>query len=120
LRRVWILGIAWRVVEVRGALDLCSFGKSDRLGQVVPELPVPVVGGDFQDCLRLTVGKYQTIFEVFAARVHVGMKSDELHFSWDFEGGVYTIVRISGRNSEGAVHGGERQDSLFWRLFRED
>src|SRR3984893_2578090 len=117
---VWVLGIVWGVVEVRGALDLCSFGKSDWLGEVVPELPVPVVGGDLQDGLRVTVREYQTIFEVFAASVHVRMKANELDLSWHFEGGVDTVVWISWRNSESTVHRGEGQDAFFWRLLRKD
>src|SRR5258708_27985597 len=50
----------------------------------------------------------------------VGMKSDELHLSWDFEGGVDTVVWIAGRNSEDTVHGGECQDAFLRRFFRED
>src|SRR6202035_2452113 len=105
---------------MRSALDLCPFGKSDGVGEVVPELPVPVVGGNLQQCLRLTVGKYQAVFEVLAAGVHVGMKRNQPYVSGDFEVGIDAVVWISGRNFESSIHGGERQHTFFRRFFRED
>src|SRR6266404_1522572 len=76
LGRIRVFRIVWRIVETGGALNFCALWQINRIGKVVPKLPMPVIGGNTQNGLRFAIWKCQPIFKRFAARVHVRVQAD--------------------------------------------
>src|SRR5260370_12703509 len=105
---------------MRGAFDLCALRKRNRLRQVVPELPAPVIGWHTQNGARFSVWKNQPIPEIFPAHVHVGMKTRQLHVAKHLKGSIDTMVRITGRNLECSVARRQSQHTLLRRLLCKD
>src|ERR1700735_717277 len=70
---VWVFGIVRRIIEMGGAFDFSPLREGDGLGEVVPQLPMPVESWNAQDGFFSAIGEYQSVFERFPARVHVGM-----------------------------------------------
>src|SRR5262252_1715607 len=102
-RRVWILRIVSRVVEMGGALNASPWRQVDGLCEVVPELPMPVVLRDAQDCSCLATREHHPIFEIFASGMHVRMNGGQRYWLADLKGSIDTIVWIARWNLEGAI-----------------
>jgi len=117
---VGVFGIAGGIVEMGGAFDLGAAREADGIGEVVPELPVPVEGGDAEDGFGPAIGKSQAIFKRLAAAVHVRVQGDELDVFLHLKGGVHFVVGIARRNLKGSVGGGESQNAFSWGRFCED
>src|SRR6266567_1567298 len=120
LRRVWILGIVRRIVEMRGAFNPSPWGQHNRLVEVVPKLPVPVVLRHAQDRPRLTTREHHAIFEILSSGVHVRMNRGQYHLLAYFKRSVHTVVGIAGRNFESAIARRQGLDSFFRWLFGEN
>src|SRR5206468_1190237 len=106
--------------DVGGAVDLRALGQRDWIGEVVPELPEPFIGRNFQKRVGYAVEKSYAVFEILSAHVHVRMQADQPHILRNVESGVYAIVGIAGRNLEGAVDSRESQHAFFRRFLGKD
>src|SRR6516165_11549363 len=52
--------------------------------------------------------------------MHMGMQCDEFHVPANVERSIHAIVRLAGRNLEGAVRRGKRENALLRRHFRKN
>src|SRR6267154_2798998 len=81
---------------------------------------MPVVMRHAENGSAFAARKHQAIFKVLAASVHVRMQTGEFYVRGNFKTGIYTIVGMAGRNLEGAVGSGKREDALPRRLLGEN
>src|SRR5216684_3518637 len=81
---------------------------------------MPVVVRHAENRSAFTARKYQAIFEVLAAPMHVRMQTGEFYVRGNFKAGVDPIVGIAGRNLEGPVGSGKREDAVARRLLGEN
>src|SRR6266849_1165458 len=81
---------------------------------------MPVVVRHAENCSAFTARKYQAIFEVLAASVHVRMQTGEFYVRGNFKAGVDAIIRMAGRNLEGPVGSRKREDAGARRLLGEN
>src|ERR1700751_617652 len=103
-----------------GALNPCAWRQGDRLCEVVPELPMPVVLRHAQDCSRLAIGEHHAVLEIFTSCVHVRMNRRQSYGFADLKGSIDTIVGIAWRDLERAIARRQCLHSFFRWLFGEN
>jgi hypothetical protein len=75
---IGVIGIVWRIVEVRRDLNSSPLWHPDRLGSFVADLPVEVIMRHTEQSFSMPVGIHGIICHVRAAHMHVRLIPDEV------------------------------------------
>ena len=118
-RRVGVRRVVGRVVEVRDDFDHGAFGHLDRVGQLVPGLPVEVPATDLEQRLFPAVGPVRHVLEVPSAIVHVRREGQDLAVLPEAVARPQLVVLGAGRDLEVLVDDPEVGELLGDRTVRE-